>query len=231
MNQNTSPAGRQRLIALDLDGTLVDSAPDLARSVDALLQHLGKAPVGLDQVHRWIGNGSPMLVRRAMTGEMWPTGDPAGHAEAVEWFHAHYLEHMADTSTLFPGVREGLIMLRESGHTLACVTNKSRPFCAPLLKTLGIFDLLDQVACAEDFKRLKPDPEPLLTTAERFGQLPAECVMVGDSENDVAAARAAGFRIVCVPYGYRRCHQASELGADAIINSLAELPAWIEANF
>ncbi|MEY2699596.1 MAG: hypothetical protein RIQ52_351 [Pseudomonadota bacterium] len=221
---------RRRLIALDLDGTLVDSAPDLARSVDALLQHLGKQPVGLAQVHRWIGNGSPMLVRRAMTGEMWPDVDPEGHAEAVEWFHDYYLAHMADTSTLFPGVREGLLMLREAGYLLACVTNKSRPFCAPLLSTLGILDLLDAVACAEDFKRLKPDPEPLLATAARFGVSPQDCVMVGDSENDVAAARAAGFRIVCVPYGYRRCELATELGADAVIDGLDALPAWLAAH-
>ncbi len=215
------------LILFDLDGTLVDSAPDLAFAVDGLLAGLNRPPAGIDAVRRWIGNGVPMLVRRALTGEMRPQRDPEGFAAALSAFDGLYSENLCRRSTLYPGVQEGLTQLRVEGYRTACLTNKHSRYTVPLLMGLGVYDDFDYVGCGDQFARHKPDPEPLLRTAERFGISPGRCLMVGDSETDVQAARAAGTGIVCVPYGYRACDRAEDLGADALIASIADLPAYL----
>lgn len=216
-------AARPELIVFDLDGTLVDSAPDLAYCADALLASLGRPPAGLAQVRGWIGNGIPMLVRRALTGELWPQQDPEGFDEALRQYKRLYGENVCHLSRLYPGVMEGLHALRAQGFRLACLTNKHSDFTMPLLEKLGIAALLDHVACGNQFSRSKPDPEPLLKTAGHFGLKASQCLMVGDSENDVKAARAAGYAIFCVPYGYHHCARVEDLGPDAVIGSIADL--------
>lgn len=218
--------GKPDLIVFDLDGTLVDSAPDLAYSVDAMLIQLGRPAAGLEQVRGWIGNGVPMLVQRALTGEMWPAGEPEGFSEALVIFMEIYAANVCERSSLFDGVLDGLRGLKACDCRTACVTNKHSRFTMPLLDQLGVSGYLDFVGCGDQFEKHKPDPLPLLKTAEHFGASPERCIMVGDSANDVQAARAAGFGIFCVPYGYHRCARAEDLGADAMIGSLAELPAF-----
>jgi len=218
---------RPGLIVFDLDGTLVDSAPDLAYSLDATLAELGRPPAGEARVRGWIGNGVPMLVKRGLTLEMWPQGEPEGFAEALEIFMRIYGDNVCVRSRLYPGVMEGVRALKEQGYQLACLTNKHSDFTVPLLEKLEIAPLLDFIGCGNQFEKHKPHPEPLLKTAARFGFEPTQCLMVGDSENDVEAAHAAGFGIVCVPYGYRRCEAAEDLKADALIASIAELPALL----
>jgi phosphoglycolate phosphatase len=215
---------RPSLIVFDLDGTLVDSAPDIAYSVDAMLEKLGLPPVGEGPVRHWIGNGPAMLVKRALTGEMWPVGEPARFAEAYPIFMAVYEANMCDRSRLFPGVAEGLAALRVAGYKLACNTNKNSVFTLPLLDHLGIAGCFDFTGCGDQFTKLKPDPEPLLRTAEYFGLEPAACVMVGDSANDGEAARRAGFGFVAVPYGYHGGAGVDVLGPDAVVGSIADLP-------
>jgi phosphoglycolate phosphatase len=221
---------RPVLIVFDLDGTLVDSAPDLAYCADAMLERMGRAPAGVDRIRGWIGNGVAMLVKRALTFEMWPLGEPEGFAEALPMFMALYAENVCERSRLFPGVLDGIKALKADDYKLACVTNKHSDFTLPLLEKLGVAQLLDYIGCGNQFAKHKPHPEPLLKTAERFGVTPAQCLMVGDSENDVEAARAAGFTIVCVPYGYRRCEKVTDLHADALIESIADLPAVLRAD-
>jgi len=216
---------RPDLIAFDLDGTLVDSAPDLALSIDRMLEEMGRSPAGLARVRSWIGNGVDMLVKRALSFEMWPQGEPQGFAEALPRFMAIYADHVCAHSSLYPGVMAGITTLRAQGYQLACLTNKHSRFTLPLLEKLGIARYLDYVGSGDQFTHHKPHPEPLLRTATHFGLAPEECLMVGDSENDVQAARAAGYNIVCVTYGYRRCQRPQDLGADALIDSIAELPA------
>jgi phosphoglycolate phosphatase len=217
---------KPELIVFDLDGTLVDSAPDLAYSVDAMLIRLGRPAAGLEQVRGWIGNGVPMLVQRALTGEMWPAGEPDGFSEALAIFMEIYAANVCERSSLFDGVLDGLRGLKACDCRTACVTNKDSRFTMPLLDQLGVSAYLDFVGCGDQFEKHKPDPLPLLKTAEHFGASPKRCIMVGDSANDVQAARAAGFGILCVPYGYHRCARPEDLGADAMIGSLAELPAF-----
>jgi phosphoglycolate phosphatase len=220
---------RAELIVFDLDGTLVDSAPDLAYCADTMLGRMGRAPAGLERVRGWVGNGVAMLVKRALTFEMWPQGEPEGFAEALPLFMALYADNVCERSRVFPGVLEGIHALKAEGYTLACVTNKHSDFTLPLLEKLGVAQFLDYVGCGDQFQHHKPHPEPLLKTAERFGLTPDQCLMVGDSENDVEAARSAGYRIVCVTYGYRRCPNPENLNADALIESIADLPAFLQA--
>jgi len=218
---------RPELIVFDLDGTLVDSAPDLAFCADSLLVSLGRAPAGEEGVRSWIGNGVPMLVRRALTGEMWPEEEPAGFDQALQRFLTLYGENVCERSRLYPGAVDGLRALSAQGYRLACLTNKRSDFTMPLLEKLGVASWLDYVGCGDQFEHPKPHPESLLKTAERFAVRPAQCLMVGDSENDVEAARAAGYGLVCVSYGYHHCERPEDLDADALIDSIAELPALL----
>ncbi|HYE34143.1 phosphoglycolate phosphatase [Methylocaldum sp.] len=211
------------LIVFDLDGTLVDSSPDLADAIDAMLERLGMPPAGEPRVNGWIGNGVDMLVKRALTGELWPQSEPARFDEALPIFMDLYETNICNRSRLFPGVADGLKQLKRTGFSTACVTNKHSRFTRPLLDQLGVLEDLDFVGCGDQFEKLKPDPYPLLKTAERFEVEPFRCLMVGDSVNDVKAARAAGFMVVCVPYGYHGGKGVECLEPDAIVASLTEL--------
>lgn len=220
---------RPELIAFDLDGTLVDSAPDLARAVDAMLESLGHAPAGLERARGWIGNGADMLIKRAMTGQMWPESEPEDFPEAMRLFLEFHEAHLCERGSLFPGVLEGLRDLKAEGYTTAVITNKLSRFTGPLLEQLDLTGYLDFIGSGDQFERIKPDPLPLLKTAELFGAAPERCLMVGDSHNDVQAARAAGYAILCVPYGYRGAGATPEqLGADGILDSIGELPALLK---
>ena len=215
---------RPELIVFDLDGTLVDSAPDIAQAVDAMLQGLGMPVAGEVRVRGWIGNGVATLVKRALTGERQPQGEPPRFAEALALFMDAYEAHLCDRSRLYPGVVEGLAELKAQGYRTACVTNKHSRFTDDLLQRLGLAAYFDATGSGDQFARHKPDPEPLLKTAARFGADPKRCLMVGDSANDAEAAHRAGFRLALVPYGY---HGGVEIGAlepDVVVESIAELP-------
>ena len=220
---------RPSLIVFDLDGTLVDSAPDLAYSIDQMLIRLGRAPAGLEKVRGWVGNGMPMLVQRALTGEQWPSAEPAGLGEALATYMDIYAENLSARTRLYEGARECLHALRERGLRMACITNKHSRFTRPLLEQLGVADYFDAIASADQFARHKPDPEPLLKTAERLGVSPDESMMVGDSPADAEAARNAGFMLALVPYGYHGGKGVEALKPDLILESLAELPARVDA--
>lgn len=220
---------RPELIVFDLDGTLVDSAPDIADSVDIVLERLGLPKAGEVRVREWIGNGVGMLVRRALTGEMRPTDEPPRFAEALALFMDTYEANLCNRSRLFEGVRETLARLRSEGYRLACSTNKHSRFTLPLLERLGIAEHFEFVGCGDQPGKLKPDPEPLLKAAEFFGIEPSRCLMVGDSANDALAARRAGFMLVCVPFGYHGGAGVERLEPDAIMASFSELPGLLQA--
>jgi phosphoglycolate phosphatase len=221
-------ARKPELIVFDLDGTLVDSAPDIAYAVDTMLTRLNRPQAGEQKVRGWIGNGVAMLVKRALTGEMWPEAEPLGFDEALPLFMDIYEANICDRSRLFDGVAEGLAQLKAAGYRLACNTNKNSRFTLPLLDQLGVSHYFDFIGCGDQFEKQKPDPEPLLKTAERLGVQPARSLMVGDSANDALAARNAGFMLVCVPYGYHGGAGVEVLEPDAIVESFIELPALCE---
>ena len=216
-----------RMILIDLDGTLVDSVPDLAFCVDEMMRRLGREPYGEDRVRDWVGNGVERLVRRALIGRLEGEPDEDEFQRAYPIFLELYAENTSKRSRLYPGVLEGLEWLSAQGYHLGCVTNKAARFTEPLLEDLGIARFFALRLAGDSLPRKKPDPLPLLHAAKHFGVTPADSLMVGDSVSDVKAARAAGFAIVCVSYGYNHGRDIREARPDAVIDSLAELPGLL----
>ncbi|MFO8003103.1 phosphoglycolate phosphatase [Thioalkalivibrio sp.] len=220
---------RPRMILIDLDGTLVDSVPDLAFSVDAMMEALGLPRRGEPAVRNWVGNGVERLVQRALANDLDGEADPGLFARALPVFMRIYRENTSQRSRLYPGVREGLDGLQAAGFRLGCVTNKAEQFTLPLLRDKGILDRFALVVSGDTLERKKPDPAPLLHAAAQLGVTPAESLMVGDSRSDVKAARAAGFRIVCMSYGYNHGADIRDEGPDAVLDRLDALPALLQA--
>ncbi|HEC17183.1 MAG TPA: phosphoglycolate phosphatase [Sedimenticola sp.] len=221
---------KPELILIDLDGTLVDSVPDLAFCVDAMMRALGRPPHGEDRVRGWVGNGIERFVRRALVGALEGEPDEALFQKAFPMFLELYAENTSKRSVVYPGVRQGLDRMKAAGYPMGCVTNKAGRFTAALLQDLGLADYFDLVISGDSLPRKKPDPLPLCHGARHFGASPARSLMVGDSVNDVRAARAAGFQVACVSYGYNHGRDIREAEPDAVVDSLAELPPAFEGN-
>jgi phosphoglycolate phosphatase len=220
--------GKPAMILIDVDGTLVDSVPDLAYCVDAMMDLIGRPSCGEAQVRNWVGNGVERLVRRALSGSL--DGEPpeADFARAYPLFLDLYSRNTSKRSRLYPGVREGLDMLKAAGYPLGCVTNKAAQFTEPLLRDLGVYGDFAIVISGDTLPRKKPDPEPLLHAAGFFGVTPQSSLMVGDSISDVRAARAAGFRIVCVSYGYNHGVDIRDARPDAVVDSLSDIMTLLD---
>ena len=211
------------LIAFDLDGTLVDSIPDVARCIDRTMLRFGVPARGEALVRDWIGDGVKRLVDRALTGELDGVADPDLRREACEVFLGLYSVHGHERSRVYPGVREGLAALRARGAVFACITNKPHGLAVDLLAHLELIDHFALVLGGDSLPRRKPDPLPLIHACARIGTAVERSLFVGDSRNDVEAARAAGMPVVCVGYGYNHGRDVSEAGPDAVIGSLEEL--------
>lgn len=219
---------KPEMILIDLDGTLVDSVPDLAYCVDEMMRQLGRKPHGEQCVRDWVGNGVERLVQRALVGAL--DGEPAAaeFQRAYPIFLRLYADNTSKRSVLYPGIREGIEMLRHAGYKLGCVTNKAAQFTEPLLKNLGMYDKFSIVVSGDTLARKKPDPAPLLHAAAFFGCQPGNALMVGDSVSDVKAARAAGFQIVCMSYGYNHGVDIRQADPDAVIDSLVDIFPLLE---
>ncbi|CBL45679.1 phosphoglycolate phosphatase [gamma proteobacterium HdN1] len=197
------------LILFDLDGTLVDSVPDLTFAVDAMLRRMGRAPAGEENVRKWVGNGATMLLRRALAnenGESESTADPqVGDAllqQAVQLFNEEYSHYNGTHARLYDGVVETLQDWRTEGAQLAVVTNKPKGFADPLLELLGIHSYFAMIIGGDCLPERKPHPAPLLYVAEQLHLPVSQTLMVGDSRNDVLAALAAGMRVIARRGGY-----------------------------
>ncbi len=217
-----------KMVLIDVDGTLVDSVPDLAWCVDEMMKQLGMPERGEAAVRNWVGNGVPRLVERALVNDLDGKPDQALFDKAYPIFLDLYAENTSKRSVLYPGVREGLDYLKSTTARIGCVTNKASQFTLPLLKDLGIYDEFEIVIAGDTLPKKKPDPAPLLHAAEKLGVAPAESLMIGDSQSDVKASRAAGFGIVCMSYGYNHGEDIRAYHPDAVIDSMAELPALFE---
>ncbi len=213
------------LVLLDLDGTLVDSLPDIAACVNQTLKRLGRPPRPAAAIRGWIGNGLERLLHRALTNDFDGRAEAELHRQARAGFMRLYHANVCKLSHCYPGVREGLEALRRQNIKLGCVTNKAGQFVRPLLDKLGLLDAMSIIVAGDTLPKKKPDPLPLLHAASVLQKAPERSLMVGDSETDVKAARAAGFQIVCVSYGYHGGQDIHETKPDAVIDSLAALPA------
>lgn len=219
---------KPEMILIDVDGTLVDSVPDLAWCVDEMMRQLDLPERGEEAVRHWVGNGVPRLVERALLNNLDGTPDKALYDKAYPIFIALYAENTSKRSCLYPGVEEGLAYLKSAGIRLGCVTNKAGQFTIPLLKDLNIHDEFEIVIAGDTLPKKKPDPLPLLHGAEQMGVDPKNCMMLGDSQSDVKAARAAGFDIICMSYGYNHGEDIRDYDPDAVIDSMTELQALLE---
>ena len=211
-----------RAILFDLDGTLLDSAPDLAAAANAMLAELDLPARDPAVIATYIGKGIPRLVERTLTGSLDAAADPVLLARALPMYERYYAEESGRRSVPFPGVIEGLRALRAARLPLACITNKAERFTLDLLQRTGLDGFFAVVVCGDTVVRKKPDPEPVLTACARLAVRPADAVMIGDSANDVQAARAAGCPVWCVPYGYNEGRPVETLDCDAIVPDLAE---------
>ena len=214
---------RPQMVLIDLDGTLIDSVPDLAFCVDALMARLDLPARGEAKVRQWVGNGIERLVKRALLDRLDGEPDRELLDKALPIYFDLYKENLSRRSRLYPGVKEGLQFLRGAGYKLGCITNKAAAFTEPLLKDLGIYDYFQIVVSGDTLPVKKPDPQPLLHAARFFKVEPNHALMVGDSISDVKAARAAGFQVVCVSYGYNHGQDIRDARPDAVIDSMAQL--------
>ncbi len=216
-------------VLFDLDGTLLDTAADITVALNRALAERQLGPLAQDQVRELIGRGAPALIARAMSCHGLPVG-AAGQAALLDRFFFHYGRlHVFDecSARVYPGVAEGLGELHELGMRLAVVTNKQRHFAIDLLQRLRLSEWIEVVVGGDSCERRKPDPLPLQFACAALNVDPAQALMVGDSVNDVIAARAAELPVVCVPYGYNEGEDPRKLPCDAFVETLADLPALL----
>ncbi len=217
-----------RMMAFDLDGTLIDTAPDLGASMNDVLRMIGFRPLPPSVVPRLVGAGLSTFVERALalsTGDIAFTPAVRAGAEAV--FRQLYSHHLFERSTVYPGVRRSLSALSAAGTLLCCVTNKETSFALRLLDAADLSRFFQHTLCGDLAENRKPSPNMLLAACRRAQVAPDELAYVGDSRTDIIAARAAGCRAICVAYGYDNPHALEALHPDELIDNLAELSAFI----
>jgi phosphoglycolate phosphatase len=216
-----------RGVLIDLDGTLLDTVPDLAAAVNAMRSDFGRPALPVEQVASYGGKGADVLVHRALTESLDGRADAAEFQRGKASFYEHYRRENGLKAVVSDGVREALALMRGRGLALACVTNKPREFTHDLLERVGLDDF-DVIVSGDDTVEKKPHPAPMLHACALLNVEPAEAAMVGDSENDVLSARAAGCQVIVVETGYNEGRPVSELDADAIVPGLLDAARLIE---
>ncbi len=214
-----------RLVMFDLDGTLMDSVPDLAAAVDKMLMLLGREPSGIERVRDWVGNGSRVLVRRALAGQLDHDGvsDELADEALALFMQAYAGGH--ELTAVYPGVRECLDWLREREVKLAIITNKPAQFIEPLLEEKGLAGYFDWLVGGDTLPQQKPDPAALFWVMDKAGVAPGESLFVGDSRNDVRAAKAATVRCAALTYGYNHGEPIADEHPALVLDDLRELVA------
>ncbi|MDR1311673.1 MAG: phosphoglycolate phosphatase [Burkholderiaceae bacterium] len=211
-----------RAVFLDLDGTMVDSIPDIHLALNQMRADLSLAPLDEEKTKHFVGRGTESLVRSALAMDCDDDAVNARLPQALVFFRRHYLETNGCCSRVYPDVMEGLRQFREQGLSLACVTNKPAIFTDPLLAKTGLYPLLDAISSADSVPRKKPDPLPMQVLSARFGLHPSEVLVIGDSINDVRAARSAGCSVFVVPYGYNHGQSVRDMDADGVIPRITD---------
>lgn len=216
-----------RAALIDLDGTLLDTAPDLAAAANATLEDVGLAPLPPERIRDFVGKGLAHLMRQALREALGRAPEPALEERSREALTRHYERFNGVASRPFPGVVEGLAALRASGLKLACVTNKLMAFTAPLLERTGLRASFDAVVTSDLAGARKPDPAVFLYACRALVVMPGEACVIGDSDNDGDAARAAGCRFFLVPYGYREGRRLEDVRCDAVVADLGAAAALL----
>jgi phosphoglycolate phosphatase len=220
----------KQLLIFDFDGTLIDSVPDLADATNAMLTTLGKETYPIDSIRNWVGNGSRMLVERAMVGKVEVlegelTVEEADHAEQV--FFEAYNNISGSKTVAYSDVDSGLKKLKDAGYTLALVTNKPIRFVPKILQSFGWQDLFAEVLGGDSLAVKKPDPAPLLHVCDALDVTPAQAVMIGDSRNDILAGQNANMDTLGLSYGYNYGQDIRELNPTAAFDDFATLVDYL----
>ncbi len=209
-------------VIIDLDGTMVDTAPDFLVAINHMRAGFDLTPLDLDTIKRFVGKGSENLIHRVLAVDFSESQIQQHFVEAMAAYQRHYLAINGDYSALYPDVIEGLKELRERGLRLACVTNKPIAFTLPLMAKKGLASYFDVVYGGDSFARKKPDPIALLQVCTDFKLAPSQVLAIGDSSNDAEAARAAACPVLLVPYGYNHGEAIQNVESDGIVTSLLE---------
>ena len=214
---------------IDLDGTMLHTAPDFHLAVNRMRAELDLAPISVDTIINFVGKGTENLMRRVLGVDFGPEETERRFEQALGSYQQHYLAINGDYSSIYPGVLEGLDALRNKGIRLACVTNKPIGFAVPLLEKKGLHQYFEVIYGGDSLPKKKPDPFPLLQVCTDFGLQPAQVVAIGDSSNDAQAARAAGCKVLTVPYGYNHGQSIQDVDSDGIVSTLLEAAHLISA--
>jgi len=218
-------------VLIDLDGTLMDTAPDLAAAANRMRADFGLPPLPLERVAAFVGKGAEVLVHRALTDTLDGRAEPAAFSRGRASFYAHYAIENGLQAIVFDRVPQALEQLRHRGLKVACVTNKPKEFTGPLLAKMDLARYFDAVVAGDEVAEKKPHPALLLEACRRMGLQPAEVMLIGDSVNDAQAAHAAGCGCVLVETGYNEGDDVAALagtqGLDAIVATLAEAVHWV----
>ena len=214
-------------ILIDLDGTLIDSVPDLAYCVDETMKKMDMPVRGEAAVRNWVGNGVQRLVERALINAVDGMPEQELMDKAYPIFLELYKDNTSQRSCVYDGVVEGIEWMKAQGYRVACVTNKAEAFTIPLLKDKGLHDYFEVIVSGDTCEKKKPDPMPLLHAAKLLGVSPENALMIGDSQSDVKAARAAGFHIFCMTYGYNHGEDIRDYNPDVVADSFVELKDYL----
>jgi phosphoglycolate phosphatase len=215
----------KKVILFDLDGTLINSGPDLALAVNHMLQILNRETFSEEIIDGWVGNGAQMLVQRALSGqrEIDENLDADLCSDALDIFLAFYAQNLCVATVTYSNVPTTLTRLKEAGYRLAIITNKPFAFVEPILESLTLSGLFELILGGDSLDKKKPDPLPLLHACEKMNVSAEECVMVGDSKNDILAANTAGMQSVGVTYGYNYGEEIGVHNPTVIIDDFSEL--------
>ena len=212
-------------VLFDLDGTLLDTIPDLADAANAMRQDMDLAPLPQEVLATYVGKGLEQLIIRTL-GHDGPPASVEMVMRGLARYQDHYRALNGQRSRIYPGVVAGLEAFRKQGVRMAVVTNKGTEFTGPLLRQMGLDGYFDVVVCGDTCERKKPDPMPVLHACDLLGVTPDQALFIGDSINDAQAANAAGLRVLALPYGYNEGRPVQSLPVDAIVESIVEAAQW-----
>ena len=217
-----------RAVLVDLDGTLLDTAPDLAAAANAMLADLGLPGRDPAVIATYIGRGIPAFVHRSLTGALDGAAEAPLFERALALFERRYAEESGRRARPYAGVVDGLVRIQALGFGLGCVTNKAGRFTQELLDRQGLARFFGCVVSGDTLARKKPDPLPVVHACTLLGARPEEALLIGDSLNDVLAARAAGCAVWCVPYGYNEGRPVGTLDCDAVVSDFVDAAGRLE---
>jgi phosphoglycolate phosphatase len=219
----------KKAILFDLDGTLIDSAPDLALAVNHMLTRIGREEISPTMIRSWVGNGARVLVQRGLSGQMAMTDnlDPELLEKSLAIFLDFYAKNLCVDTVTYPHVRSSLKILKAKGYQLAIVTNKPYDFIQPILDGLKLNGLFELLVGGDTLEKRKPDSSPLHYACKKLGVSVHQCVMVGDSKNDILAANAANMQSIGLSYGYNYGEDINEHDPDISFDDFADILATL----